>query len=61
MILVVGDGMGWEMIRAGAITKRVISELESLGVDIQVPAGECLLVFSRAGPQVRRVLWFCGL
>ncbi len=29
--------MGWEMIRAGAITKRVVTELASLGVDIQVP------------------------
>merc|ERR1719247_508563 len=30
--------MGWEMIRAGAITKRVVTELESLGVDIQAGA-----------------------
>ena len=33
VILVVGDGMGWEMVRAGAIGKQVVDELESLGCD----------------------------
>jgi len=33
VILVIGDGMGWEMARAGAIAKRVLDELTSLGVD----------------------------
>ena len=33
VILVVGDGMGWEMIRAGAIAKLVIDELEAAGCD----------------------------
>eukprot|EP00339_Tiarina_fusa_P012873 CAMPEP_0117001948 /NCGR_PEP_ID=MMETSP0472-20121206/3775_1 /TAXON_ID=693140 ORGANISM="Tiarina fusus, Strain LIS" /NCGR_SAMPLE_ID=MMETSP0472 /ASSEMBLY_ACC=CAM_ASM_000603 /LENGTH=754 /DNA_ID=CAMNT_0004702121 /DNA_START=45 /DNA_END=2309 /DNA_ORIENTATION=+ len=33
VILVVGDGMGWEMIRAGAIARQVIDELEELGCD----------------------------
>lgn len=33
VILVVGDGMGWEMIRAGAIAKLVIDELEDMGCD----------------------------
>jgi hypothetical protein len=36
VILVVGDGMGWEMVRAGAVAKKVIDELESLGCDIKV-------------------------
>ncbi|CAB9497259.1 Alkaline phosphatase H [Seminavis robusta] len=36
VILVVGDGMGWEMNRAGAIAKRVVQELESLGCDTKV-------------------------
>lgn len=31
--------MGWEMIRAGAIAKLVIKELEGLGVDIKTGAG----------------------
>jgi len=35
VILVVGDGTGWEMIRAGAVAKQVIAELEELGVDIK--------------------------
>lgn len=35
VILVVGDGMGWEMIRAGAVAKQIIAELEELGVDIK--------------------------
>lgn len=34
VILVVGDGMGWEMARAGAIAKRVVSELRTLGCSI---------------------------
>ena len=33
VMLVVGDGMGWEMIRAGAIAKLVIDELEAWGCD----------------------------
>lgn len=33
VILVVGDGMGWEMTRAGAIARRVLNELEELGCD----------------------------
>jgi hypothetical protein len=33
VILVVGDGMGWEMVRAGAIARRVIDELEGMGCD----------------------------
>jgi hypothetical protein len=32
--LVVGDGMGWEMTRAGAIAKRIITELTGLGCNI---------------------------
>ena len=35
VILVVGDGMGFEMVRAGAIAKQVVEELEGLGCDIQ--------------------------
>lgn len=35
VILVVGDGMGWEMIRAGAIAKKIVQELESIGCDIK--------------------------
>ena len=31
VILVVGDGMGWEMARSGAIARQVLDELESLG------------------------------
>jgi uncharacterized membrane protein YeaQ/YmgE (transglycosylase-associated protein family) len=34
VILVVGDGMGWEMIRAGAIARKVVNELEELGCNI---------------------------
>ena len=33
VILVIGEGMGWEMIRAGAIAKRVLEELENMGCD----------------------------
>jgi alkaline phosphatase len=33
VILVVGDGMGWEMVRSGAIAKQVVDELEGLGCD----------------------------
>jgi hypothetical protein len=33
VILVVGDGMGWEMTRSGAIAKQVLDELKSLGCD----------------------------
>jgi alkaline phosphatase len=36
VILVVGDGMGWEMSRAGAIAKRVLDELQGLGCDTKV-------------------------
>lgn len=35
VILVIGDGMGWEMIRAGAIAKQVLKELEGMGIDIK--------------------------
>lgn len=34
VILVVGDGMGWEMTRAGVIAKKVIAELTKLGCSI---------------------------
>lgn len=34
VILVVGDGMGWEMVRAGAIAKQVVDELEAAGCDV---------------------------
>ena len=33
VILVVGDGMGWEMARSGAIARQVLDELKSLGCD----------------------------
>eukprot|EP00965_Chrysotila_dentata_P195012 6176727-Pleurochrysis_carterae.AAC.3 len=33
VILVVGDGMGWEMIRAGAIAKQVLAEISAAGID----------------------------
>jgi len=33
VFLVIGDGMGWEMARAGAIAKRVLDELKGMGVD----------------------------
>lgn len=33
VILVIGDGMGWEMIRAGAIARQVVDELEAMGCD----------------------------
>eukprot|EP00979_Chaetoceros_neogracilis_P006597 scaffold1341_cov295-Chaetoceros_neogracile.AAC.3 len=33
VMLVVGDGMGWEMVRAGAVAKAIIDELESMGCD----------------------------
>lgn len=36
VILVVGDGMGWEMIRTGAIAKKVIDELEGMGCDTKM-------------------------
>lgn len=36
VILIVGDGMGWEMVRAGAVAKQVIAELEQLGCDTKV-------------------------
>lgn len=31
VMLVVGDGMGWEMIRAGAVARKVLMELEDMG------------------------------
>lgn len=34
VILVVGDGMGWEMARAGVIAKKVVNELTALGCSI---------------------------
>jgi hypothetical protein len=36
VILVVGDGMGWEMTRAGAIAKQVVDELERMNCDTKV-------------------------
>lgn len=36
VILVIGDGMGWEMIRAGAIARQVVDELEAMGCDTKV-------------------------
>lgn len=33
VILVIGDGMGWEMVRAGAIARQILNELASLGCD----------------------------
>ena len=33
VILVIGDGMGWEMIRAGAIAKKILGELTAMGID----------------------------
>ena len=36
VILVIGDGMGWEMNRAGAVARRVLDELEALGCDTKV-------------------------
>ena len=34
VILVIGDGMGWEMVRAGAVGKRIVDELTEMGCDI---------------------------
>ena len=31
VILVIGDGMGWEMVRAGSIARQVLDELEEAG------------------------------
>lgn len=39
VILVVGDGMGWEMVRAGSIARQVLNELAELGCD--AVSGEC--------------------
>jgi len=36
--LVIGDGMGWEMVRAGAIAKKVLKELTDMGIDTKVGA-----------------------
>ena len=36
VILVVGDGMGWEMIRAGAIARKVLDELEEMGCNTKI-------------------------
>lgn len=38
VILVMGDGMGWEMIRAGAIAKKILTELQGMGIDTKVGA-----------------------
>jgi alkaline phosphatase len=38
VILVIGDGMGWEMVRAGAIAKKVLTELQEMGIDTTVGA-----------------------
>eukprot|EP00956_Cyclotella_meneghiniana_P019253 scaffold32871_cov31-Cyclotella_meneghiniana.AAC.2 len=56
VILVVGDGMGWEMIRAGAIAKLVIKELEGLGVDIKTGAETDALAASAKAAFAGRVL-----
>jgi hypothetical protein len=48
VILVIGDGMGWEMARAGAIAKRVIDELTGLGVDIKTGATGALADAAKA-------------
>jgi alkaline phosphatase len=34
VILVIGDGMGWEAERSGAIAKQVVEELKDYGCDI---------------------------
>ena len=36
VILAIGDGMGWEMVRAGAIARQVLDELASLGCNTTV-------------------------
>lgn len=48
VILVIGDGMGWEMIRAGAIAKQVVSELKGMGVDISKGASGALAAQAKA-------------
>ncbi|KAL3775325.1 hypothetical protein HJC23_003146 [Cyclotella cryptica] len=48
VILVIGDGMGWEMIRAGAVAKQVVSELKSMGVDISTGASGALAAQAKA-------------
>lgn len=40
--------MGWEMIRAGAIAKKVLTELEGLGVDIKTGATGALAESAKA-------------
>jgi len=40
VILVIGDGMGWEMARAGSIAKQIIEELEAFGCDIKMGCPE---------------------
>ena len=40
VILVVGDGMGWESIRAGAIARQIIDELDKK-FDCPVASGGC--------------------
>jgi hypothetical protein len=40
--------MGWEMIRAGAVAKRVIKELEEMGVDIKNGATGALAASAKA-------------
>jgi hypothetical protein len=35
VILIIGDGMGWEMARAGSIAKQVVAELKGLGCSIE--------------------------
>lgn len=34
VILVIGDGMGWEMARAGSIAKQVVAELTKAGCNV---------------------------
>lgn len=40
VILVIGDGMGWEMIRAGAIARLVLNELQAMGIDTKTGASD---------------------
>jgi alkaline phosphatase len=70
VILVVGDGMGWEMVRAGAIAKRVVTELERMGCDIATGcpdniaaqerfAGRVLADYYTEGKQnMSKMVWF---
>lgn len=48
VILVIGDGMGWEMIRAGAVAKQVVAELQGMGVNISTGASGALAAQAKA-------------